>query len=897
MPNDAVDKVRSAHRGATFVRADLHLHSFGPGGSYDVADSGMTPEAIVAEAERLGISVVAITDHNATGNVGRAVTAAEGRPVLVVPGVELSTPAGHLLVYAENQDKLGRIVGRLSFSEDRKACRTSAAEVLLAVEEFGGIAIAAHIDLDSGIEAQIPGFGDAKASVIASRTLVAVEVANRSALTWYTASDPEEPRRRLLTARLDAHGDPLARGLPRIQSSDAHALRALGRNWANEEKLTRLKMSSLDWVSFRAAFADGEARVRVENVVPERVPQFVGMYLEGGFLDAQTLPFSPNLTCIIGGRGSGKSTAFQVLRKFVGHDPAPDLAQSEVWPERARLVFRDEVGREHVLGFDGDGEVHLVDGPGPRPVVEIECLQQGEMARTIETCGRDPSTLLAFLDQLVDLEDLPSRLSAARDALIANGREIEELDTSLAAYDEVKRQLEFKTRQQGAAKEANSERLIKLQTDHARAVQARRETLSAFDRTAENLSGTVAELRLTDLEELADAAAALAETPGEDPFPGILERFRKALSSAHGGLDSAAKSSRPEVVAFLERCRQRQDETQRSISEEVEKLRAQGVQLDTKFLTTLAAEVEKLDRRVKALDRQRTRRVELERARADLLREHRSLHSEVSTKRQALAARLTTKLREFLVDWEISLKFGESMLAPDAEAALKESMEWRTAQVPKASALIRAMGVPAVLEAIRKKDSAALAAARTPDGGVILAAADAAEVVRRLSDFRLRRRLEECGYSDMPRLTVARRVLDEAGKPTGRVRTQEFAKLSLGQQQSIILAILLSVPGTRPLLIDQPEDNLDSAFIFQILVRALRSIKESRQVILVTHNANIAVLADSDLVVPLKATADKAYVLTSGTVEGPKVRDVVCDILEGGRAAYQKRGRLYAMDK
>ncbi len=79
-------------------------------------------------------------------------------------------------------------------------------------------------------------------------------------------------------------------------------------------------------------------------------------------------------------------------------------------------------------------------------------------------------------------------------------------------------------------------------------------------------------------------------------------------------------------------------------------------------------------------------------------------------------------------------------------------------------------------------------------------------------------------------------------------------------------------------------------------VRALRRIKERRQVILATHNANIAVLGDSDQVIPLKATADRSIVMPTGTVEHPKTREYVCEILEGGKDAYKRRGAIYGLD-
>jgi len=78
--------------GAQFFRADLHIHSFGA--SYDVRDATATPEAIIATAKSEGLAIIAITDHNEISNVAQAVELGLAAGILVVPGVELSTPEG-----------------------------------------------------------------------------------------------------------------------------------------------------------------------------------------------------------------------------------------------------------------------------------------------------------------------------------------------------------------------------------------------------------------------------------------------------------------------------------------------------------------------------------------------------------------------------------------------------------------------------------------------------------------------------------------------------------------------------------------------------------------------------------------------------------------------------------
>ena len=136
--------------------------------------------------------------------------------------------------------------------------------------------------------------------------------------------------------------------------------------------------------------------------------------------------------------------------------------------------------------------------------------------------------------------------------------------------------------------------------------------------------------------------------------------------------------------------------------------------------------------------------------------------------------------------------------------------------------------------------------------------------------------------------------MDDGNGKTTRI-TRSIAKLSLGQQQSILLAILLQSRSNNPLLIDQPEDNLDSEFIFKTIVYNLRKIKEKRQIIIVTHNPNIAVLGDAELIIPLKSTSVKTHIMDRGSIDREEVRSLCCGILEGGRQAFISRQKLYGI--
>jgi ABC-type enterochelin transport system ATPase subunit len=104
---------------------------------------------------------------------------------------------------------------------------------------------------------------------------------------------------------------------------------------------------------------------------------------------------------------------------------------------------------------------------------------------------------------------------------------------------------------------------------------------------------------------------------------------------------------------------------------------------------------------------------------------------------------------------------------------------------------------------------------------------------------------------------------------------------------------MLSSDSTDPLLIDQPEDNLDSEFIYTSLIPVLRRAKERRQIIVVTHNANIAVLSDAEQIVFLKATSEQSTIVSRGSIDDISTRDFACAILEGSEEAFKLRSKMY----
>jgi len=111
---------------------------------------------------------------------------------------------------------------------------------------------------------------------------------------------------------------------------------------------------------------------------------------------------------------------------------------------------------------------------------------------------------------------------------------------------------------------------------------------------------------------------------------------------------------------------------------------------------------------------------------------------------------------------------------------------------------------------------------------------------------------------------------------------------SPGQKTAAILAFLLAY-GDEPIVLDQPEDDLDNTLIYDLIVRQLRENKQRRQIIVVTHNANIVVNGDAEFVAALDFINGQARISENGGLQDRDVREAVCEIMEGGRPAFEQR--------
>lgn len=126
----------------------------------------------------------------------------------------------------------------------------------------------------------------------------------------------------------------------------------------------------------------------------------------------------------------------------------------------------------------------------------------------------------------------------------------------------------------------------------------------------------------------------------------------------------------------------------------------------------------------------------------------------------------------------------------------------------------------------------------------------------------------------------------------GNDEPKEISSMSTGELATVLLKLILVTQGLdkQIILLDQPEDHLDNDFIAGDLVELLKALKKIRQIIIVTHNANLVVITDSEQVIVAKGLKD-GYI--SGAIENPEIRESIIKILEGGSEAFEKRHKRY----
>jgi len=537
----------------------------------------------------------------------------------------------------------------------------------------------------------MPKFNGFKEDVLKCKNLLALEISQAAAEPWYTDRDDHPARKRLAQLRRQHLNEEDGHELAKVMSSDAHKLSVLGRNAAGARKLTRLKMESLCFDAFRIALLDGCARTRLEDLVPAAIPLFVGMKLEGGFLGGQVVRFSKNLTCVIGGRGTGKSTLLESLRAASGNETRPGVVDSAVWPDRVSLIYQDEAGVQQVLTRGKMQDVVNETEPDGPTVVPIESYSQGETASTIQHCDKDPAILLRFLDGFVDLAALTATDQRLNQGLLDNEERITELQREVATTGAVERSKHAADGKLRALTEENAAEVVELEAKLAKERMFRTQLTQQLKRLTATFRSSLSGVSELD-QVIATEASSLVV--GADEFSRVLDLVRgyaTRIRDISSDIQTESQKVTTSLASLLREWERKEGETQAKIEAIRLDLEGQGVRLDLATIRRGARDATELAQRLHELRARTALLNEAKRERDMLVVDRTALKFRVFTERQRFATALTLNLRATITDYAVTLKYHEGNLSVELEAlpSMRLTGGWATS-TPSAEVTPRA---------------------------------------------------------------------------------------------------------------------------------------------------------------------------------------------------------------
>ena len=334
--------VKALPCGARWLKADLHVHT---PASADIAEkwNDSTPEEALRFAVNSGLDLIAITDHNCASWCDQMVEAAKHFPLTVLPGVEISTPQGHLLAIFDSDFSSAQIedllitvgIPRARFGDLGVLSAKSMAETAAHVTQFGGVAIAAHADGNRGFLRMVNA-GEERKRIYLSPDLWAIELIDATARDSHQTGS-RYPRKMTCVQSSDSWS----------RGADRHQLDAVGSRYSF------LKMGEPSISGLKLALLDPEIRVRLAgDESPVVGCSILGMWVTGGFLDGQRFRFSDQVNCLIGDTGSGKSVSIELLRFGLNQQARVPKIADEVKGLLCQQL--NELGAVHILVAKGD---------------------------------------------------------------------------------------------------------------------------------------------------------------------------------------------------------------------------------------------------------------------------------------------------------------------------------------------------------------------------------------------------------------------------------------------------------------------------------------------------------------------------------------------------------------
>ena len=889
----------------------------------------VTPEKWLLKYMEAGIDCVAVTDHNSGAWVDKLKSAydnmhqqaSEGtapdgfRELTLFPGVEISVNGGfHLLAIlgpnastSDIDSLLGAVDYKGTKGDSDNVTGASATQVMRSVLHAGGIPIPAHSDQDKGLLRVNPGTRES--AIDANTVRQVVDTEELLAVEWVDMTLPMPG----CVGKDAAH-------FARVLGSDCHSFQG---NGVPGSRFTWIKMANPSLEGLRLALLDGNGisvrRSDEGDFEPFKTPAhfITNVEIESasfmGRRSPECLNFTPFCNALVGGRGTGKSTIIHALRlayRRVGelrrlgdanelHQKFISFARPMKDRHRGGGALREETeirvhlsreGVMHRLRWRQDGKGVVVEeqntegewGESKSAVVTkerfpIHLFSQGQIAAM---AGESRQALLDVIDEGAGISDLHRAFEEAKAAYFSQRAQMRELDGRLAGRPELERKLAESKRKLDALAQSHHSEVLRA---HQRARRQHREVETTFDQLKampKRIDSLTREIQIDDWPE-----GAFGVTQDQDILA-WRDEVERVLSESRDELSKVARAFEQQLKLFandskLSEWHKRTVQAKTDYETLQAALAEQGV-TDPQAFGRLVQERQQFDDQLKQLRELRKKRRKTSRSSLESWKRVVDARKAITEARREFV-RKTLANNSFVRMEVVGFGFEAKNIERDLRSLLdceddrfEGDIHWESdGEESGGMAFDIAQAGDRDREEVLENAKKRLIEPDNEFGG----------------HFRnyLRKKLEKpeladhicCWFpSDDLRIEYSR------GGDGSDWST--ITQGSQGQRSAALLAFLLAF-GSEPLVLDQPEDDLDNHLIYDLIVSQIRQNKLRRQLIIVTHNPNVVINGDAEMVHALDFRGGQCRVMEHGALQEVSVRDEVCRVMEGGREAFTRR--------
>lgn len=884
--------IKCDYAGARWWKFDFHTHT---PASFDFRHGSekVTAESWLKAYMEEGIDCVAVTDHNSGDWIDclkqKLKELEESRPpwyrpLFLFPGVEISTYDNvHLLAifdcdkdrsHVEKLIALVDYLGRRGNSDD--VTNKNINQVIDEIVKLNGVAIPAHVDQDKGVfdqermdlEEERRNFkldGKILKRLLNNKDIFAAEVTDSN----YMMPQLYEDQKAQWTI---------------LRGSDTHCF-----DDNNFGIYTWVKMDKPSIEGLKLALVDGPVSVKCDMTVDQN--RHAECFVEELTVSkakhiGHSVPlksqFSPFLNTIIGGRGTGKSTLLEFMRLVLGRkeDIPPSLKQESNqyfnWKEENGLLLDNS---DILLTYRKGENRYRLNWNAETMESSFEC-QKGD--GWVQDVGEIKSQFPVYIysqKQIFELAKKPSALIDIIDESPEVGfRENKSIQTELVneykQFENEQRTLEEKIAQEDSLNgDLNDlERQIKQIQDSGHkeileTYQVRKQQLDVF----EYLKSDWKEMK----KKLFETHSIVVPTD-----------FNNQYFINNPEISSVIEKTNHKWMGIHEKLSKLVDEAQSIIDEwndaENNEEWMQMLKLDMDRYTQLSSQLERQDidpdkyplllERTKMIQ-QKLRDIDESKKRLQELRDEKQ---EVYERIIQIRKKMTENRLEFLDSVLTNNQFVSIEIEPFGE-------DWKSID-EKLREILQCQDrfdkdIDALGDAYQQNDEDKIEKLKN----MIL---DIRKGEKDAIDKRFQSYLQKLTQESISDLFLW--FPEDHLKVTFGPNNQQIEQASPGQKTAALLAFILSY-GDEPLLLDQPEDDLDNELIYKLIVKQLRDTKSRRQVIIVTHNANIVVNGDAEMVLPLHVVCTETRIKQAASIQDKEVRETICNILEGGEQAFEQR--------